>query len=106
MIAGHQFKTVNHMSGSPREKLHHDCKAIDFRPEPNRLDEIKTYLRSRPEISGIETYRDGVVHMDIGTTNVASRRPSNSAAGAVVRRHAEVAQEPSQLAQAVVVSTG
>jgi hypothetical protein len=80
MVAAHQFNTRNHISGSTREKLHHDCKAIDFRPDhPSRLQEIKTYLRSRPEITGVESYRDGVIHMDSAGIPVASRRqPSNS----------------------------
>ena len=79
VIAAHQSRTTNHISGSNREKLHNDCKAIDFRPDPSRLQEIKTYLRSRPEISGVESYRDGVIHMDSAGTPVASRRqPSDS----------------------------
>ncbi len=79
-VAAHQMKTSNHIAGSIREKLHHDCKAIDFRPDPRRVEEVKAYLRRRPEISGIESYRDGVIHIDTGGTPVASRRgPGNSA---------------------------
>ena len=79
-IAAHQMKTANHIAGSIREKLHHDCKAIDFRPDPRRVEEIKAYLRGRPEISGIDSYRDGVIHIDTGGTPVASRRgPGKSA---------------------------
>jgi uncharacterized protein YcbK (DUF882 family) len=80
VVAAHQIKTANHIAGSMREKLHHDCKAIDFRPDPSRVEEIKAYLRSRVEISSIESYRDGVIHMDTGGAPVASRRgPGNSA---------------------------
>jgi hypothetical protein len=64
IVATNPFKTVNHIAGSAREKLHHDCKAIDFRPERERIEDIKTYLRGRPEIAGIESYRDGVIHID------------------------------------------
>jgi hypothetical protein len=79
-VAAHQMKTANHIAGSIREKLHHDCKAIDFRPDPRRVEEIKAYLRGRPEISGVESYRDGVIHIDTGGTPVATRRqPGNSA---------------------------
>ena len=55
---------MNHRSGSFREGLHHACKAVDFRPDRNRIREIKAYLRSRQEIGGVESYRDGVVHID------------------------------------------
>jgi len=71
VVATHQHKTVNHVVGSAREKLHHDCKAIDFRPERSRLEEIKAYLRGRPEIGGVESYRDGVIHMDLAGRAVA-----------------------------------
>jgi hypothetical protein len=64
VVATHQQKTANHRSGSIRDKLHHDCKAVDFRAERSRIDEIKAYLRSRREIGGVESYRDGVIHMD------------------------------------------
>ena len=79
VVAGHQLTTANHVPGSSREKLHQDCMA-DFRPDRTRIDEIKTYLRSRPEIGGVDSYRDGVVHMDLGGTAVASRRASTIAA--------------------------
>jgi hypothetical protein len=74
VVAAHQFKTANHIAGSTREKLHHDCKAIDFRPDPSRIDEIKVYLRGRREISGVESYRDGVIHIDAGSALVAATR--------------------------------
>ncbi len=64
VVASHQVTTVNHRSGSFREGLHHACKAVDFRPDRNRIREIKAYLRSRHEIGGVESYRDGVVHID------------------------------------------
>jgi hypothetical protein len=64
VIATDEQKTANHRSGSTREKLHHGCKAVDFRPERSRIDEIKTYLRSRGDIDGVESYRDGVIHID------------------------------------------
>jgi len=74
VVAAHQFKTANHIAGSTREKMHHDCKAIDFRPDPSRIDEIKAYLRTRSEISGIESYRDGVIHIDAAGALVAGGR--------------------------------
>jgi hypothetical protein len=79
VVAAHQFKTANHIAGSTREKMHQDCKAIDFRPDPSRIDEIKVYLRSRPEISGVESYRDGVIHIDAATILVAGGPPQRLA---------------------------
>jgi hypothetical protein len=76
VVATNQHKTDNHRSGSMREKLHHDCKAVDFRPERSRIEGIKVYLRTRPEISGVESYRDGVIHMDLAAASVASGRPA------------------------------
>jgi uncharacterized protein YcbK (DUF882 family) len=73
IVATHQLKTVNHRSGSIREGLHHDCKAVDFRPDRSRIDEIKAYLRRRHEIGGIESYPDGVVHMDLAGTGLGRR---------------------------------
>jgi hypothetical protein len=46
---------------------------VDFQPERSRIDEIKAYLRTRPEITGVESYRDGVIHMDLAAAAVASR---------------------------------
>jgi hypothetical protein len=72
IVSTHQLNTGNHSSGSIREKLHHACNAVDFRPGPDRIDEVKRYLRSRPEIGGVESYRNGVVHMDLKGSEVAS----------------------------------
>jgi hypothetical protein len=65
VVATHQAKIVNHRLGSHREKLHHACRAIDFRPDPRRVSEIKTYLRGQAKIGGLESYRDGVIHIDL-----------------------------------------
>jgi hypothetical protein len=74
VVSTHQLNTGNHSAGSTREKLHHDCKAVDIRADRSRIDEIKAYLRTRREIGGVESYRNGVVHMDVSGTAVASRR--------------------------------
>jgi hypothetical protein len=82
IVAEHRGSLNNHIAGSFREKLHHDCRAVDFRPDRSRIDEIRAYLRSRPEIAGVESYRDGVVHMDVAASNVArpgARKPSEVA---------------------------
>ena len=75
VVSTHQLNTVNHSSGSIREKLHNDCKAVDFRPDRSRIEEIKAYLRTRPGIGGIESYRNGIVHVDVSGTATARSRP-------------------------------
>jgi Peptidase M15 len=87
VVSTHQLNTGNHSAGSIREKLHTDCRAVDVRPDRTRIEEIKAYLRTRPEINGVESYRNGVVHMDVSATAAAGARP----------RPAEVqAQAPAQ----------
>ena len=70
IVSTHQLNTANHSPGSIRERLHHACNAVDIRPERERIDEIKTYLRGRPEIGGVESYRNGIVHMDLKGSEV------------------------------------
>jgi hypothetical protein len=55
--------TENHSPGSTREKLHHACKAVDFKV-PGKIDAVIEYLRTRPEVAGINSYRNGVIHID------------------------------------------
>jgi hypothetical protein len=73
VVSTHQLNTGNHSAGSIREKLHTDCRAVDVRPDRTRIEEIKAYLRTRPEINGVESYRNGVVHMDVIATAAAAR---------------------------------
>ena len=72
VVSTHKLNTGNHSSGSIREKLHHACNAVDFRPGRDRVEDVKKYLRGRPEIGGVESYRNGVVHMDLKGSEVAS----------------------------------
>jgi hypothetical protein len=72
VVSTHQLNTSNHSSGSIREKLHQDCKAADIRPDRSRIEDIKAYLRTRREIGGIESYRNGVIHIDTNGAAVAA----------------------------------
>ena len=72
IVSTHQLNTANHSPGSIREKLHHACNAVDIRPARESVDEVKKYLRSRPEIGGVESYRNGIVHMDLKGSEAAS----------------------------------
>ena len=95
VVSTHQLMTANHSAGSIREKLHHDCKAVDFRVDPDRIDEIKAYLRGRREIVGVESYRNNVIHMDVSGGLVASASPSRSSRRRAADADAEAAQPPS-----------
>jgi len=100
VVSTHQLNTANHSAGSIREKLHHACHAVDFRPDRERIDEVKSYLRSRPEIGGVESYRNGIVHMDLKGSEVASGGGRGQAAQAAETAQTAAAQplrEPAPL---------
>jgi hypothetical protein len=75
VVSTHKLNTTNHSAGSIRATLHHDCKAVDIRPDRTRIEEIKTYLRTRREVNGIESYRNGIIHIDVSGTAIAASRP-------------------------------
>jgi hypothetical protein len=64
-VSTNQLNTSNHTAGGGRDRLHLNCKAVDFRIDKSRAEEIKAYLRTRPEIGGVASYQNGVVHMDV-----------------------------------------
>jgi hypothetical protein len=63
VLSTHRLNTVNHAMGSVRHKLHTACRAVDFRVEGSAA-KVTAYLRSRSELAGVESYRDGVIHID------------------------------------------
>jgi len=73
VVSTQHLKTRNHAAGSARHKLHEACKAVDVRPAAGRAEALRAYLRSRPDIAGVEAYRDGVVHMDVSESRTAAR---------------------------------
>lgn len=82
VVSTQHLNTRNHASGSARHKLHEACKAVDFRVDPQSAAEVKAYLRARPGIGGVESYRDGVVHIDADESRTVARswpRPATSA---------------------------
>jgi hypothetical protein len=65
----------NHFQGTERERLHFACKAIDFKVEA-RTDDVMRFLRTRPEVAGLNTYRNGLIHMDANERfSAASQQP-------------------------------
>jgi hypothetical protein len=76
VVSTTELRTDNHAPGGIRAKLHQSCKAVDFRA-PGRVDEILAYLRTRPEIGGINSYRNNLIHLDLNEnykTGIAPRR--------------------------------
>ncbi len=63
IVSTTRLHTENHARSSVREKLHAECKAVDFRTLSATKDVI-AYLRTRREIAGINSYRNNVVHID------------------------------------------
>jgi hypothetical protein len=70
IVATHQLKTTKEAALAKSTMT----AAVDFRPE-RRTNEIKVYLRGRKEIGGLESYRDGVIPVDVAGTALASRTP-------------------------------
>jgi hypothetical protein len=63
VVSTKHLHTGNHSAGSIREKLHHDCRAVDIKVDRNPA-EMVAFLRTRPEVAGINHYRNRVIHFD------------------------------------------
>ncbi len=74
LVSTRELHTDNHSPGSARHKMHGNCRAVDFKVEGD-LTAITAYLRSRPELSGDNSYRNNrVIHIDAaGTRRLAQR---------------------------------
>jgi hypothetical protein len=64
VIATRGLQTDNHSSGSARAKMHDACMAVDIRTGA-AVTEVTAYLRTRREIAGLNSYRNGVIHIDV-----------------------------------------
>ena len=64
VIATRGPQTDNHSSGSARAKMHDACMAVDIRTGA-AVAEVTAYLRTRREIAGLNSYRTGVIHLDV-----------------------------------------
>jgi uncharacterized protein YcbK (DUF882 family) len=56
--------------------MHTDCRAVDFKVQGD-LQAVLAFLKSRPEVGGINSYRNnGVIHIDQNPRPaVAAKRP-------------------------------
>jgi hypothetical protein len=64
VVSTTHLHTDNHSHGSVREKLHLACKAIDIKI-PGDAHQITAFLHARPEVGGVNAYRNHVVHFDL-----------------------------------------
>jgi uncharacterized protein YcbK (DUF882 family) len=99
IVSTTELHTDNHSKGSAREKMHGDCRAVDLKTA-SAVADVTAYLRSRKEIAGINSYRNGVIHVDVneGGAGRTASRPTP-------RRRA-AAREPLQLQGAAPAQGG
>jgi hypothetical protein len=64
VVATRGLQTDNHSPGSARAKMHDACMAVDIRTGA-AVAEVTAYLRTRREIAGLNSYRNGVIHLDV-----------------------------------------
>ena len=75
VVSTNRLNADNHTPGTARHNLHTACKAVDFKTGGN-VREVLAYLRSRPEVSGINSYRGGLIHIDLNErSRAAGLRP-------------------------------
>ncbi len=73
LVSTTSLNTNNHGTGSARHKLHTDCRAIDFKVAGDTAA-VTAFLRSRPEVQGINVFRNnGVIHVDYKESRRAAR---------------------------------
>ncbi|MFL5126931.1 MAG: hypothetical protein ACJ8CS_17090, partial [Microvirga sp.] len=109
VIATRGLQTDNHSSGSARAKMHDACMAVDIRTGA-AVTEVTAYLRTRREIAGLNSYRNGVIHIDVpeaarfATGATTSPRREARAAESEPRRVRVRRPRPSEPVAAVVAA--
>jgi hypothetical protein len=82
VISTNRLNTDNHSAGSVRHKLHLACKAVDFKIQAD-MKAVSEFLRRRPEVAGVNSYRhNSVIHIDLNENAAAARakaRPRQAA---------------------------
>ncbi len=64
LVSTTELHTHNHAPGGARHKMHAACRAVDFQVAGD-LAAVAAYLRSRPEVGGVNVYKNNrVVHVD------------------------------------------
>lgn len=78
IVSTTHLHTDNHAAGSAREKMHSACQAVDIKTDADP-SEVVAFLRGRPEIGGVQNYRNKVIHFDAkGAERTAMRQPASA----------------------------
>lgn len=80
VVATNGAQTDNHSRGSVRNGLHLSCRAVDFRVEGD-IRAVLGYLRTRPEVNGLNSFRTNLIHIDHAERRQARRRPARPGSG-------------------------
>lgn len=73
LVSTTHLHTDNHSPGSARAKMHEACSAVDFKVA-GASQPVVAYLKKRPEVNGINLYRNnGVIHIDASGPPKAAR---------------------------------
>jgi hypothetical protein len=64
IVSTTHLNSDNHTAGTIRDKLHQACKAVDIRANRDPK-EVIAFLKARPEVGGINSYRNQLVHFDL-----------------------------------------
>lgn len=78
ILATTDFQTDNHSPGSARAKMHAECRAVDLKVRGS-VAEATAYLRARAEVAAVQSYRNGVIHLDFPSAERAAAAPAGDA---------------------------
>jgi hypothetical protein len=79
VVSTTHLNSDNHTAGTIRDKLHQTCKAVDIQARDPK--EVIAFLKSRPEVGGINSYRNRLVHFDLNAGYKAAANEQAAAAG-------------------------
>lgn len=79
LVSTEILNTGNHYLGSARHRFHQDCEAVDFRVAGDPREVVR-WLRGRPDVGGVASYRNGVIHVDLDRAVAARLRREAAAA--------------------------
>lgn len=79
LVSTEILNTGNHYRGSARHRFHQDCEAVDFRVAGDPREVVR-WLRGRPDVGGVASYRNGVIHVDLDRAVAARLRREAAAA--------------------------
>jgi hypothetical protein len=78
IVSTTHLHSENHSARSARARMHAACRAVDIKTSANPRAVI-AFLKSRPEVGGVNTYRNKIVHFDLAGGGVRKRVASRRA---------------------------